>query len=338
MMCDSMVSIIIPIYNSEAFLKDCLESVLIQTYQNFEVLLIDDGSTDASSDICDAYACNDSRFKKFSKKNGGLSSARNYGLSHALGDYIIFLDSDDYWCSSSFLEELVSTAVKYDLDLVRGELREVDVVGNTLNGYRVPKSRVQKSGQVMDAADFFKYVMCRDFFVVLSLYKRQALYDMRFDESQRFQEDIEFNIKLFLKDLRCIYLPICFYAYRRRSGSLTTEINVDRLKYSFRLADIYSKNSSIANDSRIVQQYMVKSVMMYYWTLGTLAEDPYFQSRQSIILDLNLDMLQLRTRSRLFRYRICNRALLVACVPPKIGVCLLRCKNILMSYLYKLIS
>lgn len=99
-------SIIIPVYNVELYLYKCIESVLNQTYQNLEILLIDDGATDRCPEICDEYALKDSRIKVIHKKNGGQSSARNAGLDLAQGDYILFLDSDDYWEGDDFLNQL----------------------------------------------------------------------------------------------------------------------------------------------------------------------------------------------------------------------------------------
>lgn len=91
-----MISVIIPIYNTEKYLSRYIESVLNQSYKNFELLLINDGSKDRSGDICDEYAKKDNRIKVFHKENGGVSSARNLGLDNAKGDYVCFIDSDDY--------------------------------------------------------------------------------------------------------------------------------------------------------------------------------------------------------------------------------------------------
>lgn len=99
-------SIIIPIYNVEAYIKKCLNSILFQTFLDFEIILVDDGSRDKSGTICDEYAKNDARIKVIHKENGGLSSARNVGLESARGEYILFIDSDDFWQIDSFLEEM----------------------------------------------------------------------------------------------------------------------------------------------------------------------------------------------------------------------------------------
>ena len=99
---NELISIIVPIYNTEKYLHECLDSIINQTYANFEVLLVNDGSTDSSGIICQEYVKNDSRFRYFEKENGGVSSARNLGLERSEGVYITFIDSDD-WVESNHL-------------------------------------------------------------------------------------------------------------------------------------------------------------------------------------------------------------------------------------------
>lgn len=105
------ISIIIPVYNAEKDLNRCLDSILSQTYEDWECLLVDDGSLDNSAKICDRYSILDSRFKVFHKDNGGPSSARNYGLDHSNGDYLAFVDSDD-WIDKTFLEDLLKPFIE----------------------------------------------------------------------------------------------------------------------------------------------------------------------------------------------------------------------------------
>ena len=100
-----LVSIIVPIYNVENYLRQCLDSILSQTYQNFECLLINDGSPDHSADICREYVEKDSRFRYFEKENGGVSSARNLGIERSKGQYITCIDSDD-WVDSDYIRDL----------------------------------------------------------------------------------------------------------------------------------------------------------------------------------------------------------------------------------------
>ena len=112
-----MISIIVPVYNTEKYLDRCIQSILAQTYNDFELLLINDGSTDSSGAICDRYAEQDSRVRVFHKENGGVSSARNVGLNNAEGEYIIFVDSDDYM-KSQMCEILYNTLNREQADIV----------------------------------------------------------------------------------------------------------------------------------------------------------------------------------------------------------------------------
>ena len=111
-----LISIIVPVYNVEQYLDDCLISIINQTYKNIEIILIDDGSTDKSGKICDEYAKKDSRIIVIHKENGGVSSARNAGLRIAKGAYIGFVDPDD-WIAEDMYEVLYSNAKKYDADV-----------------------------------------------------------------------------------------------------------------------------------------------------------------------------------------------------------------------------
>ncbi len=111
------ISVIIPVYNVENYLRECVDSVLNQTFSDYEIILVDDGSTDISGKICDKYAVKDDRVNVIHKKNGGLSNARNVGLKKAVGEYIYFLDSDDY-IKTDALEKLYNTAISEKADVV----------------------------------------------------------------------------------------------------------------------------------------------------------------------------------------------------------------------------
>lgn len=113
-----LVSIIIPVYNTEKYLEQCLDSIIYQTYKEIEIVLVDDGSTDGSYKICEEYACNDKRIKLYRQKNTGQAAARNNGIFHSNGEYILYADSDDY-VNLNYVESLVSIAQEYKADLVQ---------------------------------------------------------------------------------------------------------------------------------------------------------------------------------------------------------------------------
>lgn len=131
---DSLVSVIVPIFKVEQFLTRCIESILSQTYQNMEIILVDDGSPDQCPEICDTYARMDSRIQVIHKENGGLSDARNVGIEKAKGDYLCFVDSDDY-IEPTMLEQMVAEAKKSGVKLVIANFKAVDE-----NGYQVFES------------------------------------------------------------------------------------------------------------------------------------------------------------------------------------------------------
>lgn len=136
-----LISVIVPVYNSEQYLRKCLESVVAQTYPHYEVLLINDGSTDHSDQICEEYTEKNDKFYVIHKENGGASSARNIGIQNAKGDYIFFLDSDD-WLESTALEKMISTAKDQNADIVFCEAQAVDdeehVLTNNWYSYKHP--------------------------------------------------------------------------------------------------------------------------------------------------------------------------------------------------------
>lgn len=133
-----LVSVVVPVYNAESFLDECINSVLSQTYKNFEIILIDDGSKDSSPAICDKFAEIDSRVRVVHKKNEGASSARNDGLVMANGDYLFFLDSDDFWKNKSDLEEVINFAEKKDFNFAYVEINRSRYLPSDRQFYDLP--------------------------------------------------------------------------------------------------------------------------------------------------------------------------------------------------------
>jgi len=147
-----MISVIIPVYNVKDYLPDCLESVVAQSLADREVILIDDGSTDGSAEICDYYASLYSYFRVIHKPNGGPSSARNLGIGEAKGEWLIFLDSDDVWADNDCLASLHEYATSLKLDIVRFEYRTVDENLKPIESRSFDKSLV--TGRVVDNFEF----------------------------------------------------------------------------------------------------------------------------------------------------------------------------------------
>ena len=148
---ESILSIIVPVYNVEQYLPRCIDSILNQTFATFELILVDDGSTDRCSIICDEYTKKDNRIKVIHKKNGGLSDARNVGIEKAKGKYISFIDSDDFIIDKTY-EILVLEAEKNNLDVI---------TGNAINYYSAKKAKpkIKKRSfekKIMTGREFLK--------------------------------------------------------------------------------------------------------------------------------------------------------------------------------------
>lgn len=320
-----MVSIIVPVYNVKPYLNDCVNGVLKQSYQDWELFLIDDGSSDGSSEVCDQIAELDSRIVVVHKQNTGVSDTRNHGLDLARGDYVIFLDSDDFWCDFTFLEEFVDIANNDNLDIIRGEYKTVNEEGIDLPVCVHSERRLFCANKIVDSATFFNEVINGEFFGWLCLIKRNVIDRLRFDTQQVFLEDMKFYTTLFLKANRCMYIPAYFYAYRRREASVSSQANIAKLKDSFGMCDFFN-TMALSTEDRDLQIYFRRySIMMYYWTLDTVSMDAYYYNRKDIIRQLDLADLMRRVNNWSESYEGTVPA--VIRIKPDIAVILLRIKH-----------
>lgn len=320
------ISVIVPVYNAKKYLHRCIDSILSQTFTDFELLLIDDGSKDKSGAICDEYAVKDNRVRVFHKENGGVSSARNLGLDNAEGEYVTFVDADDYWLEDTALMCLLNLARTYELDVIRGEYVSVDANGNRIivKDYTFKKSFECKK---LEANEFLKNVVCGEFFLPLCLVRRNVIGQLRFDENQVFLEDMKFYMQILLKQPKCGYVQSCFYAYRKTDNSASSSHRLQHLKDSFEMCDFFWNSSSAIGNEGLKKTGRFYSVMMYYWTLQTLASDSYYANRKSIIDELRLNELHKKVVSRM-QYAEIKRKYQVFIYPiPSIGVKILHVKD-----------
>ena len=216
-----LISIIVPVYNVEGYLDKCIDSITSQSYSNFECLLIDDGSTDSSGDICDKWSSIDDRITVYHKENGGLSDARNYGIDRAKGDYITFIDSDDY-VSTNYLSELYM-AIKSCVDCsmagcgyyVVSRRREwtESYNPNSRNKYIEYTSR-----------DAIESVLYNELVCVSAwgkLYKKEIFESLRFPV-RKLYEDTYIIADTILKSKKYIHVNKPLYFYIKRSGSIVS--------------------------------------------------------------------------------------------------------------------
>lgn len=320
-----LVSIIVPVYNAEKYLNRCIDSILSQTMTDFELILIDDGSKDESGRICDEYAAKDARVRVIHKPNGGVSSARNLGIDHAKGKYIIFIDSDDYWLLPNCLESLTSIMDELGCDCVRGEYQGVDERGNIVVE---PKVKRELEGRVLTPYELLRYGLAGEFFGVLFIFKRSTIGDLRYDEQQSFLEDMDFISRFMIKAQTCAYTSECFYAYLKRNDSVSNSPKYANVECSFKMSDKFDSYSKLTSGS-LSQYYSFYSIMMYLWTLSTLAEDPYYKKRELFIRNLKLNSLWHRCILRVLKngFFMITRKYVQLLLPPLLNVYLIRMMN-----------
>lgn len=225
---DFLISIVIPIYNAEKYLEECLNSIKNQTYKNFEVIMVNDGSKDNSETICKSFLKSDSRFRYFTKENGGVSSARNVGLDNVEGDYITFIDSDD-WVDENHLEILIDGIIKNNCEVaISSYMRFINTRETYLiNIYSNQEKYLLNYGK-MNREKFLtelpKLISINNSFncAVSKLFSRRLVEDIRFDSNIIYAEDLDFYFKLYLKANNFIFINAETYIYRQHDESTTS--------------------------------------------------------------------------------------------------------------------
>lgn len=224
-MMNPKVSIVVPIYNGEKYIDNCINNIKRQTYQEFELILVDDGSTDNTAKICDSYAEDDKRIKVIHQKNKGLSAARNAGTRSALGEYLVYVDVDDD-ITNSLLEDNVLLAVKNDADVVMYNFWYYNV------DTKEKKENLIGEGFVGNSEEFFKNFLIKALSHEVfnapwnKLYKLSFLRDnnLKFFEEYPIYEDIIFGTKMFQFAEKIVVNDNMYYVYYvRSSGSLITK-------------------------------------------------------------------------------------------------------------------
>ncbi len=222
-----LVSVIIPVYKVEKELKRCVESVLNQTYKNLEIFLVDDGSPDDCPQICDEYSKIDHRIRVIHKENGGLSDARNAGLDIAKGEYIAFVDSDD-WVESDYIENLYTNAVKEEAD--------ISIIGFTMvwDGGKTRRFSNDKEYYVFDREQAVRELLKQDKFYCMvwqKLYKKYIFKDIRFPVGKLY-EDVAICMPIFLNANRVVISGKTKYNYYQRGTSIAnSKFNPEKLYY-----------------------------------------------------------------------------------------------------------
>lgn len=211
------ISVIVPVYNIREYLPRCVDSVTAQTWSSLELLLIDDGSTDGSGALCDELAGRDKRIRVFHKENGGSSSARNLGIEKATGEYLGFVDSDDY-IEPDMYERLITAALEYGADIVQIGRNEIDETGTLLPDICVPPGQPEK----ITSQDFLRELLLHrgDCSFCTKLIRREFLAEKRFPQGV-LNEDFHLLVRLLPETGEIISLPGYGYHVFYRVGSNT---------------------------------------------------------------------------------------------------------------------
>ena len=217
------ISVIIPVYNVEAYIEKCLKSIMEQTYKNLEIILIDDGSTDNSGKICDEYAKKDTRINVIHRKNGGLSVARNDGIKIAKGEYICFVDSDDY-VTENYCEVLYNTLKSNNADISAVSYKEIRDEGiPVLDADEKDKTKFNNECIIYDNDEIIIQMLKWETFRNMAwnkLYKTEKVKKHLFLEGYAF-EDIYFSYEILSDVKRVAYINTPCYYYIRRNNSIS---------------------------------------------------------------------------------------------------------------------
>ena len=241
-MLNEKISIIVPVYNVERYLRKCIDSIIAQTYTNLEILLLDDGSLDHSGKICDEYKEKDNRIKVIHKKNTGVSSTRNEGLEIITGEYVTFIDADDY-VETDMIEVLYKSLKKYEADISICGTTDLD------SDYKTVRQSKCKQTIEMDKKNALKELLNEEVFTCVcwgKLYKVTLFQNLKFNEKTKIAEDLEILYKILDKCNKVVYVSEKKYNYILRNDSATKkEFNKDWLReieISKEILDFIDKN------------------------------------------------------------------------------------------------
>ena len=265
------ISVIVPVYNVEAYLERCVESILQQTYAHFELILINDGSTDSSGQICDHLASQYENIKVYHIENAGVSNARNMGIQLATGSWVTFIDSDDF-VTQDYLATLASAAEGLNVGFVIAPLHHIK------NGIVTDLPSHSEKTELWSTEETMKELLMTtrtSFFPVAKLFKRDLLADEKFNTNYHLAEDALFLTELLLKTrCSCVFIDKPVYYYDHREGSATTSVN----RYVFDTIEVYKQ--IIAQVSQAFPNLKYELINRECWSYITVYDKIIFTSRE----------------------------------------------------------
>ncbi|SDI03067.1 Glycosyltransferase involved in cell wall bisynthesis [Pseudobutyrivibrio sp. 49] len=261
---DKLISVIVPVYDAEKFLDYCISSIMKQTYQNFELILIDDGSKDSSGAICDEWYKKDSRIRVVHQNNSGVAVTRNKGLEMAKGDYICFVDNDDF-VTENFLETFIIAMEKTDADIVM-----CDIVSAKVGEPDRPLDKVIKL-DVKGCMDWLSNPLSKEYVIMVviwnKMYKRKLFQENRFAKGIYHEDEFMIN-NMFRTVENVTFVPLQNYIYRSNETGITGEKNKNAM-YHLEFADAYDERIQLALEKYDDEEYALKVAK---WIFIKLAE------------------------------------------------------------------
>ena len=265
------ISVIVPVYNVEAYLERCVESILQQTYAHFELILINDGSTDSSGQICDHLASQYENIKVYHIENAGVSNARNMGIQLATGSWVTFIDSDDF-VTQDYLATLASAVEGVNVGFVIAPLHHIK------NGIVTDLPSHSGKTELWSTEETMKELLMTtrtSFFPVAKLFKRDLLADEKFNTNYHLAEDALFLTELLLKTrCSCVFIDKPVYFYDHREGSATTSVN----RHVFDTIEVYQQ--IIAQVSQAFPNLKYELINRECWSYITVYDKIIFTSRE----------------------------------------------------------
>ena len=265
------ISVIVPVYNVEAYLERCVESILQQTYAHFELILINDGSTDSSGQICDHLASQYENIKVYHIENAGVSNARNMGIQLATGSWVTFIDSDDF-VTQDYLATLASAVEGVNVGFVIAPLHHIK------NGIVTDLPSHSGKTELWSTEETMKELLMTtrtSFFPVAKLFKRDLLADEKFNTNYHLAEDALFLTELLLKTrCSCVFIDKPVYYYDHREGSATTSVN----RHVFDTIEVYQQIIAQVSQAFPNLKYELKN--RECWSYITVYDKIIFTSRE----------------------------------------------------------
>lgn len=304
-----IISIIVPIYKVEKYIHKCINSILNQSLNDFELILVDDGSPDNCGEICDEYAENDNRIKVIHKNNGGVSSARNIGIDKALGEYIGFVDPDDY-IDKNMYKLLYKSAKKNSADIVISSF-------SFIRNCKEEQQDISNNELIFDKYEaitkYFDMVYPFNFsFMCNKLIKRELFNDIRFNTNTLVQEDTEIMIKLYNKSKKISYIGQPLYFYELRSESATNN-KISRGKITTEQAFLEICNYTKDHLPQFKSKALLKYISYYFNIIVEIIKnyDDYEEDYYSLIKKLKLNYKEVISDKQIpLKYKVHSSLLL----------------------------